>query len=104
MHAIGIADDHHSIRGNGATLLAVFGDEPPERILAMLTNCAAQDWDGRLGVIIAASPAAVKPTKAALGDWDRGRALVVENPTGRRTVGLNRPLQRSEASSATQSR
>lgn len=54
-----------------------------------MESCAAQDWAGRLDLVIAA-PLEDRPGLVGLlAEWERGSAVFVANPSGQRSSGLN---------------
>ena len=76
-------------RLRGASVVAVVRDE--EAFLdAMVRSALVQDYEGRLELVLAVGPSHDR-TEEMAREWARrdGRVVVVDNPTGGRSAGLN---------------
>ena len=78
-----------------ATVVVTTLGEPVGRLARMVDAIAAQDVDGRIELVLAAPAEDHAALRQATAHYSRGPVRLVENPTGARTTGLNRGLDRA---------
>jgi succinoglycan biosynthesis protein ExoA len=74
------------------SVIAVTRDEPVDRLVRMIDAVAGQDAPFPIEFVLAAPAGDHADVQRALVGWDHGPVQLLDNPSGSRTVGLNRCL------------
>jgi succinoglycan biosynthesis protein ExoA len=81
------------VKGEGVSVVVTVKGEPVDRLARLLLAVAAQDVGRGIELVLAADPAERRRLASLRPAGAVARVLVVDNPGGRRSPGLNRALR-----------